>query len=43
MRLGKLLGNGPGLWLAMQQARDLWRAERDMAEIVAAIPTLKAA
>ena len=24
MRLGKLLGNGPGLWLRMQQARDAW-------------------
>ena len=43
MRLGKLCGNGPGLWLRMQQARDLWRAERDMAEIVASIPTLRAA
>ncbi len=43
LRLGKLCGNGPGLWLRMQQARDLWRAERDLAEIVAAIPTLRAA
>ena len=43
LRLGKLCGNGPGLWLRMQQARDLWRAERDLAEVVAAIPTLRAA
>ena len=28
MRLGKLLGNGPGLWLRLQQARDLWELER---------------
>lgn len=28
MRLGKLLGNGPGLWLRMQQALDLWELER---------------
>jgi addiction module HigA family antidote len=43
VRLGKLCGNGPGLWLRMQQARDLWRAERDLAETVAQIPTLRAA
>jgi antitoxin HigA-1 len=43
VRLGKLCGNGPGLWLRMQQARDLWRAERDMAEVVASIPTMRAA
>lgn len=41
VRLGKLCGNGPGLWLRMQQMRDLWRAERDMADIVAAIPTMR--
>ncbi len=43
VRVGKLCGNGPGVWLRMQQTRDLWRAERDMAEIVAAIPTMRAA
>ena len=42
VRLGKLCGNGPGLWLRMQQGRDLWQAERDMAETVAAIPTIRA-
>ena len=42
VRLGKLCGNGPGLWLRMQQTHDLWRAERAMAEAVAAIPTLRA-
>jgi addiction module HigA family antidote len=43
VRLGKLCGNGPGLWLRMQQARDLWQAEREMAEVVSAIPTLRVA
>jgi addiction module HigA family antidote len=27
VRLGKLCGNGPHLWLRMQQAHDLWQAE----------------
>lgn len=26
LRLGTLLGNGPGLWLRMQQAVDVWNA-----------------
>ena len=42
-RLGKLCGNGAGLWLRMQQARDLWRVERDMAAELEKIPTLRAA
>lgn len=41
VRLGKLFGNGARLWLAMQTAHDLWRAER--AVDVTAIPTLDAA
>lgn len=41
LRVGKMCGNGPGLWLRMQQARDLWRAERAIAAEVAAIPTLR--
>lgn len=32
LRLGKLCGNGPELWLRMQQACDLWRAETALAE-----------
>ena len=28
IRLGKLLGNGSGLWLRMQQAVDLWTLEK---------------
>lgn len=43
LRLGKLCGNGPGLWLSMQVAHDLWHAEREGAEALAAIPTLRAA
>jgi addiction module HigA family antidote len=27
--IGKLVGNGPGLWLRMQQARDLWLLTND--------------
>lgn len=28
MRLGRLLGNGPEIWLRMQQAVDIWELER---------------
>ncbi len=28
VRLGKLFGNGPAIWLNMQTAYDLWHAER---------------
>ena len=27
LRLGRFCGNGPGLWMRMQQAFDLWQAE----------------
>ena len=30
LRLGKFVGNGPELWLRLQQAYDLWHAERRM-------------
>lgn len=43
VRLGKLCGNGPRLWLQIQQARDLWHAERDLVEVVAKIPNLRVA
>lgn len=29
-RLGKLLGNGPGIWLRMQANYDAWHAERNV-------------
>lgn len=38
VRLGKLFGNGPGLWLRMQTAYDEWNAVRSVD--VSAIPTL---
>ena len=41
-RLGKLCGDGPGIWLRMQQAYDLWRVEHEMAEELRRIPTLHA-
>ncbi len=41
VKLGKLCGNGPMLWMNMQTAYDLWAAERDVD--VSAIPTLKSA
>jgi len=41
VRIGKLCGNGPVVWVRMQEAHDLWGAERKLAEEVAAIPTLQ--
>lgn len=43
LRLGKLCGNGPGLWLRMQQAHDLWHAERRLSDELASIKTAKVA
>lgn len=40
-RLGKLFGDGAGVWLRMQAACDAWHAEREVD--VSAIPTIKAA
>ena len=37
LRIGKLLGNGPTLWAGMQQAYDLWEAERAIADELRAI------
>lgn len=30
VRLGKFCGNGPGIWLRMQQNHDLWKAECEL-------------
>jgi len=38
VRLGKFCGNGPGLWLRMQQAYDLWHAERHLRAELGKIP-----
>jgi len=43
LRLGKLCGNGPELWLRMQMAHDLWRLERAMRADLARIPSHRAA
>jgi plasmid maintenance system antidote protein VapI len=39
LRLGKFCGNGPGLWLRMQQNYDLWHAEERLREEIQEIPT----
>jgi antitoxin HigA-1 len=41
VKLGKLCGNGPRLWLNMQVAHDLWEAEQKVD--VSGIPTLEVA
>jgi addiction module HigA family antidote len=43
VRLGKLFGNGPGVWARMQTAHDTWEAERLLADEIRRIPTLSAA
>jgi addiction module HigA family antidote len=39
VRLGKLFGDGAGVWTRMQAAYDTWHAERD--EDVSKIPTIR--
>ena len=41
VRLGKFCGNGPSLWLRMQQAYDLWHAEQRLADELTRIPTAR--
>ena len=41
VRLGKLFGDGAGVWVRMQGAYDTWHAEREID--VSGIPTLTAA
>jgi addiction module HigA family antidote len=41
LRLGKLCGNGPELWLALQTRFDLERLRREKAAEIDAIPTLQ--
>ncbi len=43
VRLGKLFGDGAGVWVRMQGAFDTWRAERELAREIKRIPTLKPA
>jgi antitoxin HigA-1 len=37
LRIGKLAGNGPGLWLRMQQEYDLWHAQQRLQDELAKI------
>lgn len=41
VRLGKLFGNGAGVWVRMQAAYDTWQAEQKID--VSGIPTINAA
>lgn len=39
LRLGRFCGNGPDLWLRLQQAHDLWHAARRLKDELPRIPT----
>ncbi len=39
-RLGKLCGNGPGLWLTLQARSDAWEVSRCLSKEIRKIPTL---
>lgn len=43
LRLGKFCGNGPELWLRMQQSFDLWHARKSIAGELQRITTVRAA
>jgi addiction module HigA family antidote len=43
LRLGRLFGADPALWLNMQMAHDLWKIERALRAELARIPAPKAA
>ena len=43
LRLGKLCGNGPDLWLNLQKRYDLHLAEQEFGEKIKNIPTLEVA
>lgn len=38
VRLSKYCGNGAAFWLRLQEAHDLWHAERVLADDIARIP-----
>lgn len=42
LRLGKFCGNGPDLWLRMQQNFDLWQAKAKLSDELAHIPEHRA-
>ena len=39
LRLGKFCGNGPGIWLRMQAAYDLWKALQKIGSELDTIPS----
>ncbi|HZQ11370.1 MAG TPA: HigA family addiction module antitoxin [Pseudolabrys sp.] len=41
VRLGKLFGDGAGVWVRMQGAHDTWHAERELRAEIKKIPRLK--
>ena len=43
LRLGKLCGNGPAMWMSLQTRYDLQVAEQELAGMLDAIPRLEAA
>ena len=43
IRLGKFCGNGPDLWIRMQEAFDLWQARKKLGREIERIPTFEAA
>jgi addiction module HigA family antidote len=40
LRLGKVLGNGPNVWIGMQQKYDLFYTAQDMAEELDEMPVM---
>lgn len=38
LRLGKFCGNGPEIWLRLQQSHDLWHAEQRLSTELQKIP-----
>jgi antitoxin HigA-1 len=40
LRIGKFAGNGPGLWLRMQQIYDLWHTEKRMTDELSKIESV---
>lgn len=43
LRIGKMCGNGPDIWLNLQKRYDLKIAERELGDALDAIPHLEAA
>lgn len=43
LRIGKLCGNGPDIWLNLQRTYDLRMAEAELGDALDAIPLLRAA